>query len=181
MKVGGDETLVDPHGGAGLGGAQAAMLVELAGVVIEYFVIRGVFGADDVADLGVGGGAVQSGGDQNGDVFAGDAASLETLEQGREDDWIGRGAGDVADRDGGGFFAGDHIRERAAGGGGVECGFNGGGRVGQGRGGFPGEDLALITVRYSDREAFFSEGECGFHSLSLPPATELAGTRWRFC
>jgi hypothetical protein len=74
-------------------------LVALAGVVIENFIIRGDFGADNVADLGVGGGAVQAGGDQNGDVLAGDATGFETPEQWREDHWIGRWAGDVAHRD----------------------------------------------------------------------------------
>ena len=56
------------------------MLVALAGVVIEDSVIRGDFGADDVADFRVGGGAMQAGGDQDGDVLAGDAAGFEAFE-----------------------------------------------------------------------------------------------------
>ena len=111
VEVGGDEAFVDPHRGAGAGGAQAAMLIALAGVVIEDLIIRGDFGADDVADLGVGGGAVQTGGDQDGDVLAGDAAGFEALQQGRQDDWIGRGAGDVAHGNGGGLLPGDDTAE----------------------------------------------------------------------
>lgn len=76
MQVGGDEAFVDPHRGAGAGRAQVAMLIALAGVVIENPIIRGDFGADYMADFGICGGAVQAGGDQDGDVLAGDAAGF---------------------------------------------------------------------------------------------------------
>ena len=62
------------------GHAQVAVLLALAGVVIEDSVIRGDLGADDVADFGVGGGAMQAGGDQDGDVLAGDSAGFQAFE-----------------------------------------------------------------------------------------------------
>ena len=64
---------------------------EVARVVVDDAVGRGDFVAADLADLVVGRGAVQSGGDQDGDPLARNAGLLQAAQDGRKRRRFGAG------------------------------------------------------------------------------------------
>ena len=121
VQVGVEEALVDIDGCAARGGAEAAMGGEVAGIVVDDAdSARRCPGQGCVEDLSVGGGAVQAGGDEDGDAFLRYSGGVEAREQRGQSDGVRRRAGDVADADGGGALAAGEFRERRAGDGMVE-------------------------------------------------------------
>ena len=73
--------------------------------MVEDAVLGRDFGAEDFVQFGLRRDAVEAGCDAEGDAFDGDASGVEGLEDDRESAAVGDRAGDVADGDGGGFFA----------------------------------------------------------------------------
>lgn len=165
VEVGGDEAGVDVDGGTGGGIAEVGVFGEDFGVVVDDVDVAVEVGADDFADFVLGGGAVEAGGDKDGDVFAGDAGLGEAGEEWGEDEAIGGGASDIADGDGGGFFATGEFDEGRGADGGVEGGFEGGGTVGEGDGGAGLEELVAEAVGEVGVEACFSKSEFNTHLL----------------
>ena len=79
-EVGTDEALVDPGGSAGARRAEVAVACRIARVVVFHAIGGGDFFADDFADFVGGGGAMQSGGDQDDNARAFDACGFEAAE-----------------------------------------------------------------------------------------------------
>ena len=77
------------------------MLVADLAVVVLDAVVAGDVRADHLVQLGALVGAMQTGGDEDRDVLAGNALLLEDAQHGRQDQPIGHGPGDVADEDAG--------------------------------------------------------------------------------
>ena len=69
VEIGRDEAFVDVHRRAGTGDAEVAMGREIARIVVDDTKGRGDFLAADLANFAFGGGAVEAGGDQDGDLF----------------------------------------------------------------------------------------------------------------
>ena len=70
------EPFVDVDRRSRLGGAEVAVRREIPGVVVHHPVCRGDFLSADLANLGIGCGAMQAGGNQDRDLFPRDARLL---------------------------------------------------------------------------------------------------------
>ena len=158
-KVGGDETFVHVRGRAGGGGAEVAMSRQVAGIVVDHAVVAGHGVADDLADLVGRGGAVKARRDEDRDFRAGNAGGFQTPQDGRQHQAIRRGAGDVADGDGGGAFALRQRLQRFGAEGRVERVFDRLLAVGEREGGFRLQHHVIETIGQFHRSALFSKSQ----------------------
>src|SRR5437016_5056678 len=104
VEIGRDEAFVDVHRRTGPGGAEAAVGREVAGVVVDDRKRRGDFLATDLADLAFRCGAVEAGGNQDGDVLPRDSGLFQATEHRRKSQAVGSGTGDIANGNGGAMF-----------------------------------------------------------------------------
>jgi hypothetical protein len=93
------EALVDVHRRPRLGRSQVPVGCEVARIVVHYPHAGSDLLAADLADLRVGGGAMQAGRDQDRDVLARDTRAFQPREDRRQRLAIRRRTRDVADRD----------------------------------------------------------------------------------
>ena len=164
VQIGGNKALIDVDRRAGGGRAERLVLGHLARVVVDDPVGGRDRFPDDFADLGVGGRAVQTGGDQDGNRVPPDSRLLEPREDGRQHLAVRRRTGDVADGDGGARFPASQIEQRKRGDRAIESGFNRPGGIGQrlGRAGF--EHPVVESVRERRRESRLTERQIHPHT-----------------
>ena len=170
VQVGIEETLVDEDGCAASCGAERAMFGEGAGVVIDHAIAGGNVRAEDGVDLRGRRGAVQAGGDEDGDAVRGDSCGVQALEQWGQREPIGGGARDVTDGDGGGAFAGGEFDERPGADGMIQRVVEGGREIGEWAGGARFEEMIVAALGQRDGQAGFAEGECRLH-VGFTPRT----------
>ncbi len=124
-EIGGDEPLIDVDRGSGGCDAEAPVFGKDAGIVVDDADLLCDGFADDLVDFGIGGGAVESSGDEDGDLRGGDAAFLEAPQNEWQHGAIGGRACDVADGDGGGSFPFGEFAKAVRGDGCVDGAFDG--------------------------------------------------------
>ena len=144
------------------------MIGKLAGAVVDDAVVGWNLGAEDCLDLRVGCGAMQAGGDEDGDAFFGNACGMQPLEQWRQRNAIGSGAGDVAHGDGSGALACREFDQRLACDGVVQrrakCCLN----VREGTGGAAFDEVIVRPIGQGNHQTSFAKGECCLHVGSTP-------------
>src|SRR5580698_8070078 len=167
MKVSSHKALVNVDGRAAARSAERAVRGQVARVVAYYAIFRGDFRAEDDVELIRSCGAMQAGGDEEGDALGRDAGGVQARQQRRKSDGVWRGARDVTNGDSGGALAGSQLGERRAADGVVECGVERLGNVVERRSRADVCHVAADALRNADVDAEFTEGEAGFHA-SMP-------------
>lgn len=142
FQIGVDEASIQPHRGASTGFSNGDVVFRVFGVVVDH--LKGLDDgriADQFFEFLAQIGTVQSGRDEDGDAFAGEASCEEAVQERSEQKPVGYGTGDVANDDAGGAGLPRQLGQRRSRYGGCECGDDGCRWIGQQRHGRLFNDL----------------------------------------
>ncbi len=163
VEFGRGEAFIDVHGRTGAAGAEMPVGREIAGIVVDDAKGRGDFLPTDFADLAFRSGAVEAGGDQDGDVFAENARLLQAAEYRRKSQAVRRRPCDIANGNGGAVFAARELGQGRRADGAIERRFESSLPAWQRRGAARLQDAIAEGLRQMDGKAGLPEGEFDLH------------------
>jgi hypothetical protein len=163
VEIGRRKPLVDMHRRTRFGGAQVAMGREIPGVVIHHPESGRDFLSAYLANLGFGGGAVQSGGNQDGDIFARDSGAFQPAEYRGQGQAVWRRAGNIANGDGGAVFAASKLSQWRRADRAIERRFQSTFPIGDRRRRASLQNAVLESLRQTDGNPCLPESELNLH------------------